>query len=78
MGFEVLLSDNPSEFNNLYSNTIDVIVLNLFMPKVDGVELLRFLADNNSKASVVFISGKDPSVLRSAKELGINVKKQVN
>ncbi|MGK0272624.1 MAG: FixJ family two-component response regulator [Cocleimonas sp.] len=48
------------------------------MPKVDGVELLRFLADNNSKASVVFISGKDPSVLRSAKELGINVKKQVN
>ena len=69
LGFDVLVSDNPTEFHTLYSNTIDVIVLDLFMPKVDGVELLRFLADNNSQASVVFMSGKDPSVLRSAKEL---------
>jgi EAL domain-containing protein (putative c-di-GMP-specific phosphodiesterase class I) len=69
LGFDVLVSDNPSEFHTLYSNTIDVIVLDLFMPKVDGVELLRFLANNNSQASVVFMSGKDPSVLRSAKEL---------
>jgi len=69
LGFDVLVSDNPTEFHTLYSNTIDVIVLDLFMPKVDGVELLRFLANNNSQASVVFMSGKDPSVLRSAKEL---------
>jgi EAL domain-containing protein (putative c-di-GMP-specific phosphodiesterase class I)/FixJ family two-component response regulator len=69
LSFDVLVSDNPTEFHTLYSNTIDVIVLDLFMPQVDGVELLRFLADNNSQASVVFMSGKDPSVLRSAKEL---------
>ncbi|MFT5658053.1 MAG: EAL domain-containing protein (putative c-di-GMP-specific phosphodiesterase class I) [Gammaproteobacteria bacterium] len=69
LGFEVLLTDNPMEFSALYSGTIDVVVLDLFMPGADGIELLRFLADNKSQASVVFISGKDSSVLYSAQQL---------
>ncbi|MFT5655332.1 MAG: EAL domain-containing protein (putative c-di-GMP-specific phosphodiesterase class I) [Arenicella sp.] len=68
-GFEVLLTDNPMEFSALYSDNLDVVVLDLFMPGADGIELLRFLADNNSQASVVFMSGKDNSVLYTAKEL---------
>jgi len=69
LGFEVTVTDKPSEFSLLYCNTIDVIVLDLFMPGTDGIELLRFLADKNSQASVVFISGKDRSVLHSAEVL---------
>jgi EAL domain-containing protein (putative c-di-GMP-specific phosphodiesterase class I)/ActR/RegA family two-component response regulator len=69
LGFEVLLTDNPMEFNALYSNTIDIVVLDLFMPGADGIELLRYLANHNSQASVVFMSGKDSSVLHSAKQL---------
>ena len=69
LGFDVLLTDNPMEFSTLYSDTIDVVVLDLFMPGADGIELLRVLANNNSQASVVLISGKDTSVLYSAKEL---------
>ncbi|MFQ3236643.1 MAG: EAL domain-containing protein (putative c-di-GMP-specific phosphodiesterase class I)/ActR [Paraglaciecola sp.] len=77
LDFDVLLTDKPMEFSALYSNSIDVVVLDLFMPGADGIELLRFLADNNSQASVVFMSGKDSSVLYSAQQLateqGINV-----
>lgn len=69
--FEVLLTDDPTEFGTLYSNDIDIIVLDLFMPTTDGIELLRFLSDNNSNASVVFMSGKDTGVLHTAQELAV-------
>ena len=71
LGFEVTVTDKPSDFSVLYSNTIDVIVLDLFMPGTDGIELLRFLADKKSHAAVVFMSGKDRSVLHSAKVLAV-------
>ncbi len=69
MDFEVLSTVDPSEFVDLYSTNIDVIVLDLFMPGIDGIELLRFLSDNDSKASIIFMSGKDMGVLHSAREI---------
>ena len=76
-GFKVITTDDPTEFAALYSDKIDIVVLDLFMPKIDGVELLRFLADNHSSASVIFMSGKDSHVLHSVRELanerGVNV-----
>jgi EAL domain-containing protein (putative c-di-GMP-specific phosphodiesterase class I) len=41
------------------------------MPGIDGIELLRFLSDNKSRASIVFMSGKDTAVLHSAQELAL-------
>ncbi|MCP4078112.1 MAG: EAL domain-containing response regulator [Gammaproteobacteria bacterium] len=67
--FDISLTCDPTEFGALYSNNIDIIVLDLFMPDTDGIELLRFLSDNNSTASVVLMSGKDVGVLHSAQEL---------
>ncbi|HEY9051068.1 MAG TPA: EAL domain-containing protein [Gammaproteobacteria bacterium] len=56
---------------------IDFIILDLLMPDIDGVEMIRLLADKNSKAALVLISGVDKSVLHSAQELafehGLNV-----
>jgi len=69
MGFDVDSTSDPSEFTRGCSIDFDVIVLDLFMPVIDGIEILRFLAANNSKAAIIFMSGKDKGVLRSAKEL---------
>ena len=71
MGFKVQSTNDPAEFGSLYSNDVDIVVLDLFMPNIDGIELLRFLSDNRSKASVIFMSGKDLSVLHSAQELAL-------
>jgi EAL domain-containing protein (putative c-di-GMP-specific phosphodiesterase class I) len=71
MDFDVKVTDDPLQFASLYSVDIDVFVLDLFMPGVDGIELLRFLSDNKSKASIVFMSGKDMGVLHSAQELAL-------
>nr|WP_067294229.1 EAL domain-containing response regulator [Marinobacterium profundum] len=69
MEFDVSSVSDPSKFSNFYTNDIDIIVLDLFMPVIDGIELLRFLADNKSEAAIIFMSGKDRGVLHSAQQL---------
>ena len=46
------------------------VAVDLGMPQVDGVELLRFLAEENCTAPVIIISGFDRRVLDSSMRLG--------
>jgi EAL domain-containing protein (putative c-di-GMP-specific phosphodiesterase class I)/ActR/RegA family two-component response regulator len=71
MNFDVIFTDNPSKFASLYHANLNIIVLDLFMPNIDGIELLRFLSESNSNASIIFMSGKDGSVLNSAQEIAL-------
>jgi DNA-binding response OmpR family regulator len=70
-GFEpVLTSDDRGFRDSFISITPDVVALDLGMPGMDGVELLRFLADHDYHAPVLIISGFDRRVLESAFRLG--------
>lgn len=55
----------------------DIILLDLKMPDIDGVEVIRKLANINRKCSLLLMSGYDDGVLHSAlqlaKEYGLNV-----
>jgi EAL domain-containing protein (putative c-di-GMP-specific phosphodiesterase class I) len=46
-----------------------VVILDLFMPDIDGVDVLRILASRQFKGAVILTSGQDQSVLRTAFEL---------
>jgi DNA-binding response OmpR family regulator len=48
----------------------DVIILDLTMPKIDGIELIGYLAEKKSHAKIFIMSGFDPAVQRMAKTLG--------
>lgn len=48
-----------------------LIVLDLSMPDVDGIELLRFLEAEHCEAGILIVSGFDQRVLDSAAHLGI-------
>ena len=76
-GFKVLSTDEPAKFFELYSSETNIVVLDLFMPGNDGIELIRHLADKKSKTALILMSGKNESVLNAAKvlaeELNINV-----
>ena len=47
----------------------DLIVCDLRMPQLDGIETLRGFAAANHSALIVLASGADPRVLRSAREM---------
>ena len=70
-GFDVATANNFDQFTAAHrSFEPSVIVLDLRMPEVDGIELLRFLAKEKCRAQIVLISGLDQKVLHTASQLG--------
>lgn len=70
-GFQPIVTSNDTEFRETFqSNPPDMVALDLGMPGMDGVELLRFLAEQGYRSPVLIVSGFDRRVLESAFRLG--------
>jgi len=70
-GFEPIVTSNDSEFRETFLGDLpDMVALDLGMPGMDGVELLRFLAEEAYGSPVLIVSGFDRRVLESAFRLG--------
>jgi DNA-binding response OmpR family regulator len=69
--FEVRTSNRPSDFMESFRGyPPDALILDLAMPGIDGVELLRWLAGEGCKVPIVIISGFDQRVLDAAGRMG--------
>jgi DNA-binding response OmpR family regulator len=69
-GFEPIITARDDEFREAFIETKpEMVALDLGMP-VDGVELTRFLAEQDYRGPVLIVSGFDRRVLESAFRLG--------
>ena len=70
-GFEPVVTSNDSLFRDEFHKDVPgMVALELGMPGMDGVELLRFLSSESFEGPVLIISGFDRRVLESAFRLG--------
>ncbi|MBO6559459.1 MAG: EAL domain-containing response regulator [Nisaea sp.] len=69
LGHDAETASSDAEFSAKYTRKTDIIFLDLFMPGMDGIEVIRFLSDNKSRAAVVLMSGHNATILNSAREL---------
>jgi DNA-binding response OmpR family regulator len=70
-GFDPVATERDDQFRSQYVETRpDMVVLDLGMPGMDGVELLRFLSEQEFSGPVLIISGFDHRILESAFRLG--------
>ncbi|HET8749272.1 MAG TPA: response regulator [Sphingomicrobium sp.] len=70
-GFDPVIAEQDDEFRQTFiSDRPEMVALDLGMPGMDGVELIRFLAEQDYRAPVLIVSGFDRRVLESAFRLG--------
>jgi DNA-binding response OmpR family regulator len=70
-GFEPIVTERDDEFREAFiAKRPEMVALDLGMPGMDGVELTRFLADQDYRGPVLIVSGFDRRVLESAFRLG--------
>jgi len=70
-GFEPIVTARDDEFREAFiANRPEMVALDLGMPGMDGIELTRFLADQDYRGPVLIVSGFDRRVLESAFRLG--------
>ena len=70
-GFDPVIAEQDEEFrDSFHAQRPRMVALDLGMPGMDGVELLRFLAAESFQDPVLIISGFDRRVLDSAFRLG--------
>jgi EAL domain-containing protein (putative c-di-GMP-specific phosphodiesterase class I)/ActR/RegA family two-component response regulator len=51
------------------NNSFDIIISDLNMPEMNGVELLRHLSEEDYRGSIILLSGEDKRILEVAKDL---------
>lgn len=72
-GFEVdAVNDGKLALAKLADNTYDIILLDLLLPQVTGVEFLREFTKQNNQATVVVLTDFDkPETVQEVKNLGV-------
>ena len=72
VGYRVATAQNAERaFALLREFDPSLVILDLQMPDVDGVELIRQLATYGTRAPILISSGMDPRVLASVEQLGL-------
>lgn len=71
-GYEARTTTSPEEFRRFLREwQPSHIILDLVMPELDGVEILRFLAREYNHARILIMSGFDSRVVDAARRLGM-------
>jgi EAL domain-containing protein (putative c-di-GMP-specific phosphodiesterase class I) len=78
LGFQAEFVTHPDEFfKRLVQMSPDIITIDLAMPELDGVEIMRLLAERQCKSKIIISSGMGTRVLdaaqRSASEHGLSI-----
>ena len=69
MGFQCAVTKDAVTFLEKLSADTTLILLDLMMPEMDGIELLRLLGERKCKADIVLLSGVGKRVMESAGQL---------
>ena len=71
LGYDTAEANTGDEFKRIYGEFAPTtIILDLIMPKTDGIELLRWLVDRDCRAKVIVVSGYDTTYAKMAKMIG--------
>ena len=69
MGFDCVTTKDAATFASLVFPDTALILLDLMMPGMDGIEVLRLLGERRCRARILLMSGMDKRILETAERL---------
>ncbi len=77
-GIEVFqLTDSSKFFDRFAEIDPDILCVDIHMPEIDGIEIMRWLSRQECKANVIVLSGGDPLFTTVAERIGRSAKIRV-
>jgi EAL domain-containing protein (putative c-di-GMP-specific phosphodiesterase class I) len=77
MGFDCVTTKDAATFASLVFPDTALILLDLMMPGMDGIEVLRLLGERRCRARILLMSGMDKRILETAERLAHSLGLQV-
>ena len=69
VGYQAVLVSNFNDFQEALNSNTAIVIVDVLLPDVDGVEIVRYLADQKASAGLVLTCGKDKRLLQSVEML---------
>ena len=70
-GYDVHTINQSSQFFDQFEKIDpEIVCIDIHMPDVDGIEILRWLSTHNCKARIIILSGGDPLFTKVAERIG--------
>jgi EAL domain-containing protein (putative c-di-GMP-specific phosphodiesterase class I) len=73
IGMRCTAISDPADLPGLLTPDVSLILLDLMMPRMDGIEVMRMLGDLGSSAGIVLMSGISRRVMETAEKLALTL-----
>lgn len=72
MNLKCKVTNNSEDFIKSYDQSVTLIFMDLNIPNIDGIELLRHIEGLGTKSDIILMSGVDKRVLESARDFAVS------
>src|SRR5690242_11228428 len=60
------ITTNPKDFMDIFDSSVSWVFLDLNIPGIDGIDLLRFIEKKQGKCNIILMSGVEDRIMESA------------